>query len=183
MALLCGCGKATKQLTTVELAEQESTETELRLDGQWYGYWIMNDSTDDWAYLDGSWWDCCAEVTTSGNELVLLIWDEDMPKDNYLAKFLLKKSGDSYSCTGGDFLDIAIADGQATINLSENSGALLTISGKYEDSSTGDFYYSFYMRPWGDAWPDSGRTPRYYQDWYLPMLQAGEGAPDEINTK
>jgi ABC-type uncharacterized transport system auxiliary subunit len=34
MALLCGCGKATKQLTTVELAEQESTETELRLDGQ-----------------------------------------------------------------------------------------------------------------------------------------------------
>jgi hypothetical protein len=106
-----------------------------------------------------------------------------MPKDNYLAKLLLEKSGDSYSCTGGDFLDIAIANGQTTINLSESSGALLTVSGKYEDSSTGDFYYSFYMRQWGDTWPDSGRTPRYYQEWYLPMLQAGEAAPDEINTK
>lgn len=183
MVGLSGCGEAIKQLTTVKLTAQSSTVAKAWLDEQWYGYWALSDSTGDWECINGSWWDCCAEVNVSGSELKLTIWDEDMSKSDYLAELQLEKSGDGYSCTGGEFLGTAIENGQAALTLSESSGTLLTISGKYEDSETGDFYYSFYMRPWGDTWPDSGRTPRYYQDWYLPLIQSDGSAPDEINIK
>ena len=61
--------------------------------------------------------------------------------------------------------------------------AVLLISGQYEDSVTGSFCYTFFLRPWGDPWPDTGRRPACYESWYLPKIQSGASVPDKIDAK
>ena len=41
------------------------------------------------------------------------------------------------------------------------------------------------MRPWGERWDDVALSdpddvPYYYEDWYLPMIDAGSTVPDSV---
>lgn len=184
MALsLCACGSGEGKLTALELSPQPSpTAGTAALEGDWYGYWVMNDAGGEWSSMEGYWWDCCAH-SDGGDEPYLLLWDEDMPRDNYLALIRFEKTGEGYRCTGGDFLDIPIAPEAAGLKLENEGGALLKISGSFEDADSGCFYYSFYMRPWGELWPDNKPRPYYYESWYLPKIEAAKPIPDEILIK
>ena len=49
----------------------------------------------------------------------------------------------------------------------------------------GGFSYEIYLRPWGSKWPedDEDKLPYYYNDWYLPLIEAGKDMPDTIGGK
>lgn len=179
-----GCGKVEPKITLVEISPSpEETITPEALLGGWYGYWCVSETSRDWKSLEGSCFDCCAEAMHEEERLVLLLWDEDMPRDNYLAKLNLKAENGGYSCTGGDFLGVPAAAEEITLHLQRRDGLTFQIAGRCDDSVTGSFCYTIYLRPWGERWPDEGRKPAYYESWYLPRVEAGSRMPDRIDAK
>ena len=189
LAVLCvsglsGCSKAEPKITVVTITPSaEESLDNIRLEGGWYGYWSVTDATRDWKSVEGEHWDSCGEVIQEETGISLLLWDEDMPRDNYLAKLRLKEEEGQYSCIGGDFLDVAVVPEEVRLRLYNKDGAVLQITGQYEDSVTGSFYYTFFLRPWGDPWPDTGRRPACYENWYLPKIETSTGVPGSINAK
>ena len=116
----------------------------------------------------------------------MLLWDEDMPKDNFLAEAELSIHGSDIRCMGGSFLDRKLKNGNWDLALSEDDcGALMIISGKYDAVGDGGFSYEIFLRPWGSKWPedDEDKLPYYYKDWYLPLIEAGKDMPDVIGGK
>ena len=181
---LSGCGKAEPKITVVALSPGPEEKLEnISLAGGWYGYWSISDATKDWKSVAEKHWDCCGEVLKEDDGISLLLWDEDMPRDNYLAKLRLKEEEGRYTCTGGYYLDIAVVPDEIVLRLFNREGTVLLITGQFEDPVTGSFGYTILLRPWGDPWPDTGRRPAYYESWYLPLIQSGAGIPDKIDAK
>lgn len=58
---------------------------------------------------------------------------------------------------------------------------MIYIDGWYENGDDG-YYYEIYLRPWGLRWDDAGEDylPYLYDDWYLPLIDAGKSMPDSI---
>lgn len=179
---LAGCGKAEPKITVVAItpSPEENLES-ISLGGGWYGYWSASDATGDWKSVAGKYWDCCAEVLVEDDGCSLLLWDEDVPRGNYFAKLRLTEKEGRYSCTDGELLDVAVVPDE--VRLEQRDGAVLQITGQFEDPVTGSFRYAFFLRPWGDLWPDTERRPAYYENWYLPKMQSGAGIPDKIDAK
>ncbi len=182
LCCLCSCGSPEKKLTVLETEAAAPSEAPApeELDRYWYGYWYITDTRDDWTALEGYSWDCCGELSSTAGGFSLLLWDEDMPKDYYLARADFSASDGAYACTGGEFLDISLGRGDVSIKCREDHGTLLQLSGSYSDNSTGSFCYTMYLRPWGDEWPQGSGRPFYYERWYLPLIEAGEEPPDVI---
>ena len=186
--LLAGCGKGdSDKVKTVVVENDRISRAEAKaaatdLSGDWYGWWRMYSTSGDWAHMYGYWWDCCAEIEDGS----MLLWDEDLPKDNFLAEAELSIHGKDIRCTGGSFLDRKLKSGSWDIILSEDGcGTLMTVSGKYDAVGDGSFSYEIYLRPWGSKWPedDEDKLPYYYKDWYLPLIEAGKDMPDVIGSR
>ena len=187
---LCACEKKTETTevvieTAVEPAgvpeNLSAAEAEIgSLAGDWYGWWHIRHATGDWAGKYGYFWDCCAEI---GEDGLLLLWDETLPKDNFLAETRLVTGENGISCRGGSMLDRELEPENWELLVSEDkAGRLLTIRGRYESVKTeGGFSYEIFLRPWGSEWPGSANeVPYYYEDWYLPLIRAGKEMPDTI---
>lgn len=186
--LLAGCGKDdSDKVKTVVVENDRISRTDVKtavtdLSGDWYGWWRMYSTSGDWAHMYGYWWDCCAEIEDGS----MLLWDEDLPKDNFLAEAELSIHNKDIRCTGGSFLDRKLKSSSWDIILSEDDcGTLMTISGEYDAVGKGSFSYKIYLRPWGSKWPedDENKLPYYYNDWYLPLIEAGKNMPDVIGGK
>ena len=66
-------------------------------EGQWYGWWAIFNPVGINAE-DGDWYDVCAEVTDLGDgSAEMVIWDENLPKDDPLAEFTLSIDEDRKS--------------------------------------------------------------------------------------
>ena len=182
--LLAGCGKGSSDKVKTVVIENGNVSRTAAADisGDWYGWWRMYGTSGEWAQMDGCWWDCCAEIKNGR----ILLWDEDLPKDNYLAKAELSTRGGDIRCLSGSFLDRKLKSGSWDISLSEDGcGTLMTVSGQYDAVGDGSFSYEIYLRPWGSKWPedDEDKLPYYYKDWYLPLIEAGKIMPDIIGGK
>ena len=83
---------------------------------------------------------------------------------------------------GGWFTDVALehADWIVDPGLVERDN-MIYIDGWYENGDDG-YYYEIYLRPWGLRWDDAGEDylPYLYDDWYLPLIDAGKSMPDSI---
>ena len=83
---------------------------------------------------------------------------------------------------GGWFTDVALehADWIVDPGLVERDN-MVYIDGWYENGDDG-YYYEIYLRPWGLRWDDAGEDylPYLYDDWYLPLIDAGKSMPDSI---
>lgn len=181
---LSGCRRAEPKVTLVEMTPSPAhTTTSAKLTGDWYGYWSISDTTGDWKTLKVTCWDCCAAVLDEEEGPSLLLWDEDMPRDHYLAKLRIDGKAGRYTCTGGDFLDVPVKQEDVSLQLLDRDGPLLQITGRCKDPVTGSFAYSFFLRPWGDAWPDDQQRPAHYERWYLPESKTSDKAPDKIEVK
>ncbi|MBE6932972.1 MAG: zinc-ribbon domain-containing protein [Ruminococcaceae bacterium] len=158
--------------------------------GEWYGWWTTSSCEGDFADWEDGWWDCCAEITMDANgKGHLLLWDEDLPKDNALAEIdLTLTEGDDEKgiavTKSGYFMDRNVSDGdymlQPTVDGYDN---LLCMDGWYE-TEDGGFYFEVYLRPWGQLWDDmiaddEGYAPYFYEQ-YVQALENGESAPDDI---
>lgn len=158
--------------------------------GQWYGWWMTTSCEGEYASWEDAWWDCCAEITVDENgQGHLLLWDEDLPKDEPLAEIDLVLSEDggtmgTATTTSGYFMDQNVSYGDYAMDPSQNSYEnLLSLQGWYE-TGDGGFYFEAYLRPWGQLWDDmitenEGYAP-YYYDKYVQAVKNGESAPEDI---
>ena len=165
--------------------------------GDYYGWWIINELTygsgeGNW-YEAGNWWDACASVNInsdgSGN---VIIWDEDLPKDNAVCEIkvnaYVKDGVLRLSPISGYFMDgnIVYNDIEILVDWDDDYDDVLTVFGSYSWDEAGFDYYMF-MRPWGHNWADvkaqdPGLLP-YYMDWYESLIASGASkAPNNIGN-
>lgn len=195
-AFLSGCGREAEKKTRVSIdsgpapteAAQEtgSIQGTERFAGDWYGWWRMKNTRGDWAHMYGYYWDCLCQIReTEDGGLHLLLWDEDMAKDNWLSQAELVLDYGEPQLREGDFLDRSLAVGDWDMRAAQDAnGTLLTIKGKYDAVGKGGFSYEIVLRPWGSRWEvPADEQPYYYADWYLPLIEAGEGMPDALPEK
>lgn len=158
------------------------TEEQKFWQGDWYGWWIIDEGTGSFADATGNWWDLCATVTIGSNSLgQMVLWDQDGSKEEPLGEvsFYLDENGAAVS-QEGYFGAVVIERGDWYID-PKGSGAenMLVISNGGEND-TGTFYYTAYLRPWGETWEDIREKPYHYDSWYLPMIQQGQPMPDKL---
>ena len=108
-----------------------------------------------------------------------------MAKDNWLSQAELVLDYGEPQLKEGDFLDRSLAAGDWDMRVAQDAnGTLLTIKGKYDAVGKGGFSYEIVLRPWGSLWEvPKDEQPYYYEDWYLPLIEAGEGMPDALPEK
>ncbi len=190
LAAFTGCGGEGEKKTrvTIENSPEPSAAAAASesFAEDWYGWWRMKNTRGDWAHMYGYYWDCLCEIREAEDGgLRLLLWDEDMAKDNWLSQAALVLDYGEPQLREGDFLDRTLSAGDWDMRVTrDQSGTLLTIKGKYEAVGKGGFSYEIYLRPWGSLWevPEDER-PYSYTDWYLPLIRAGEGMPDALPEK
>ena len=184
--LLTGCA-AREEIKTasIQLVRQaEPTAAPQTLSGDWYGWWHMNEVSGDWEHMDGYWWDCCASVDGGGDVFTMTLLDENLPKEQELGRAVCTVTGDELRCLTGDFLDCDLeSDDWAMYLLTDEAGRELIIRGSYTAvNSEGGFRYEILLRPWGSLWPEDEERPYLYEDWYLPLIEAGQAMPDTLGN-
>ena len=166
--------------------------------GDWYGWWVVNSGTGVYAGEDGSWWDACARIELDADGSgTLILWDDSCEAGQTIANAAVQASADLTTSgrlvsTDGSFFDCAL-DGvdawyiDAAPSESMPYSDMICISGVYTDPENGEntFVYSIYLRPWGESWEDvradnEELMPYYYDDWYLPLIEADAPMPDVI---
>ena len=157
--------------------------------GEWYGWGMMTGCTGNYESMEGQWWDVCGIIDIGADYTgTVTLWDEDYKKENPMvsATVSLNTAGTGENGTmtseGGWFTDVALehADWIVDPGLVERDN-MIYIDGWYENGDDG-YYYEIYLRPWGLRWDDAGEDylPYLYDDWYLPLIDAGKSMPDSI---
>ena len=163
--------------------------------GDYYGWWIVSELTygsgeGNW-YEEGNWWDaCCTLDLNSDGTGNVIIWDEDLPKDNAVCEITVNATIDGdvlrIAPVSGYFMDgnIAYNDIEILVDWDDDFEDVLTVFGTYSWDEAGFDYYMF-MRPWGHDWADvKAEDPDllpYNMDWYEELIAGGvTKAPNEI---
>ena len=167
-------------------------------DGDWYGWWIIESGTGDYALSEGGWWDACAHIDLGEDGSgTLTLWDDSCEAGEYIAQASVQAEADLTTSgrlvsTDGSFLNCPLTgadawyiDAAAPESMPYHD--MICISGVYTDpeGSGSSFVYTIYLRPWGMDWEDvraadESLLPYYYDDWYLPLIEAGGSMPDQI---
>ena len=180
-------------MTFSKSAPVAKNELERYWDGGWYGWWMMEDCTGYYADLEGNWWDLCAEIDIDeSGEGTMVLWDEDFSRDDPLGTVYVRidtesgadKHGNLVSVYGsfeiGDIGEGDWDDARADIGYED----FLMFTGTTQDGED-SYEYTIVLRPWGKLWDDveEDLLPYYYDDWYLPLIEAGAEMPDYITTE
>ena len=170
-------------------------------DGDWYGWWIIESGTGDYALSEGGWWDACAHIDLGEDGSgTLTLWDDSCEAGEYIAQASVQAEADLTTSgrlvsTDGSFLNCPLTgadawyiDAAAPESMPYHD--MICISGVYTDpeGSGSSFVYTIYLRPWGMDWEDvraadESLLPYYYDDWYLPLIEAGGSMPDQIGEE
>ncbi len=142
-----------------------------QLAGDYYGWWEITNSA---GAMPDTWYDCCAEAALSENGLTLTFWDEQGTRKKPMGVLVF---GDE---------SLTAADGWFWFDNAEGieaawDGESLTVSGSH-DAEGEVFDFALHLRPWGASWENTAQQPYSYRFWYLPLIEAGEEMPDEIQT-
>ena len=166
--------------------------------GGWYGWWMIESGTGAYEDDAGSWWDACAQIELDADGSgTLTLWDDSCEAGQTIAGAQVQASADLTTSgrlvsTDGSFFDCKLSGADAWYidaappeNMPYSN--LICISGVYTDPENEDntFVYSVYLRPWGETWEDvradnEELMPYYYDDWYLPLIEAGAPMPNAI---
>ena len=157
--------------------------------GDWYGWWTMNGCWGGYEELEGQRWDICGTIDIDEDYTgTVELWDEDYGPGEVMAaaSVTLNEAGVGTHGTimseSGWFSDMALehADWIVDPGLMHYED-MICIDGYYENGED-EFHYEIYLRPWGTRWDDVDPedTPKFYHDWYLPLIGAGEPMPDTI---
>ena len=158
--------------------------------GSWYGWWTMSSCYGYYEGMDGQWWDVCGTIEFGEDYMgTITLWDVDYTADNpmaYVAASLSDAGTSEYGAVmseGGWFTNVALehADWIIDPGLVEYYADMIHIEGYYQDGAD-EFNYDIFLRPWGTYWDDVAEDdrPAFYDDWYLPLINAGKGMPDSI---
>ena len=159
---------------------------------------IIESGTGDYALSAGGWWDACARIDLGEDGSgTLTLWDDSCEAGEYIAQASVQAEADLTTSgrlvsTDGSFLNCPLTgadawyiDAAAPESMPYHD--MICISGVYTDpeGSGSSFVYTIYLRPWGMDWEDvraadESLLPYYYDDWYLPLIEAGGSMPDQI---
>ena len=187
------------QTEPVDPSLHTATQTEF-WNGDWYGWWIIESGTGDYALSEGGWWDACARIDLGEDGSgTLTLWDDSCEAGEYIAQASVQAEADLTTSgrlvsTGGSFLNCPLTgadawyiDAAAPESMPYHD--MICISGVYTDpeGSGSSFVYTIYLRPWGMDWEDvradnESLLPYFYDDWYLPLIDAGKSMPDSIGA-
>ena len=198
----------------VPQAQTQSPEGESRIpanaqlwEGDWYGWWILQNGTGSWEEASSNFWDTCARIWVEDDGTGYIeFWDEDNEAGECFANATVEfvKEGTTASqgamvCREGTFWNTELENLAWVVYPDESPmGTTVTdaicVRGTYVDpENSGDsFDYEIYLRPWGVEWEDvrgadaaslpyDDMMPAYYDSWYLPLIKAGvTEAPDLV---
>ena len=170
--------------------------------GNWYGWHVVTDASEDLQYLKDTAWDACARIRVREDTGVLTVWDTETDPGAFLLRANVAFSAgttDAGRRTAGTgvYLDCDLTDG-----LLCDPGALevqalahmILISGHAEDENGSWVRFRLYLRPWGMDWEDvragdtsgclySSILPPDYDSWYAPLLAQGDtNMPDSFEA-
>ena len=164
--------------------------------GEWYGWWQMTGCSGYYENMEGRCWDVCGVIDIGTDYTgTVTLWDEDYTRSEpmALASVSLNEAGTGEHGTlmseGGWFTNVALEHsdwivdpGIKTDGMMEREN-IICIDGWYEDGDD-EYHYEIYLRPWGLRWDDAGEDflPNSYDDWYLPLIEAGKPMPDAIGA-
>ena len=157
--------------------------------GDWYGWWIMTGCWGNYEDMEGMWWDLCGTIDIGEDNMgTVILWDEDYTESEPMAAAAVSLS----ELGTGEFGTLMSEDGWFTDITLEHADWIVDpglavypdmvhIDGYYENGDD-EFTYDIYLRPWGSYWDDVAeeQLPGLYDDWYLPLIEAGEPMPDSI---
>ena len=160
--------------------------------GEWYGWWKMTDCSGSYEEMEGQWWDVCGVIDIASDYTgTVTLWDEDYTKSEAMASAAVSLSDagtdehGTMMSEGGWFTDTELehADWIVDPGVQELEN-LICIDGWYENGDD-TYRYEIYLRPWGLYWDDVEEEdrPYRYDDWYLPLIEAGKTMPDSIGAK
>lgn len=161
--------------------EAAVTEAQKWWNGDWYGWWVIDEATGAYAAERGSWWDLCADIyTDEDGRGEMLLWDEEYSRNVPLGlvHFAVGADGIAHS-ENGEFGVVEVGNAW---HIDPNAYALenfIVVEGIHEDEN-GGFSYKLYLRPWGQDWSDAENKPYYYDTWYLPLIESQKPMPDHI---
>lgn len=147
----------------------------------WYGWWMIEEATGEYAEYAEMWWDLCATSEDYGEGGCIVFWDEDDNSyDDPIGEMSFTHGETTFSSDYGWFwCDEWEGEKELTCDLSESPVSdMLILSSTYTDED-GSITYTLYLRPWGVKWDDldSNVRPYYYDTWYLPLIEAGKPLP------
>lgn len=189
---------------TQEPAGETDTEPEYAAywAGDWYGWHVITDASEDLQYLKDTAWDACAHISVRGQTGTLTVWDtENEPGELLLRASTAFSAGTTgagcMTADSGTYLDCDLTDGfQCDPGASEVQpfDHMILIWGRAEDENGGWVRFRIYLRPWGMDWEDvrTGDTrgclyrnmlPPDYDSWYVPLLARGTAKmPDSFES-
>ena len=162
--------------------------------GDWYGWWIMNDCTGYYAEMgmEGQTWDICGAINIGVDYIgTVTLWDEDFTRAEPMVQAAVSLNEDGTSeygtimSEGGYFTNMPLqhADWIVDPGLVDFVDTMI-ISGDYENGADAFTYY-IVLRPWGTYWEmdmDEVDFPAHYIDWCKPLIEAGKPMPDSIGA-
>ncbi len=166
--------------------------------GDWYGWWYISQATGDYVNEQMRIRDCAARIDLDDSARgPIKIWDMEHPYNTPLAEGVLRVDPDvgmenvGIAMSGqGTFMGQPVASGDWLIDPSTaDYDNLLEIYGYYSDDR-GDFFYTLYLRPWGQGWEDvleaadPSRSPAELPEYYNLYLEAlkTNTSPEEFFT-
>ena len=182
---------------------ETTTDSDSAWAGDYYGWWTVVDASgeydDEDVYLSHA-WDVCATIEDYGDGTgAIEIWDEDDDDvawaDVRFGSGLTERG--SMTSIRGKFYNADIKEGEWVIDPAEGMmsrfDGMLCISGRYVQPSDPNSWidYHIFLRPWGVKWDDvkdadtsdmiyTDMMPVEYENWYLPLIEAGEPMPDSF---
>ncbi len=184
--------------TTVEdpVAHAEALEAVRNYwNGDWYGWWYISTGTGAYAQEQLRIRDAAAQIELDQDGRgPIVIWDMEHSREKPLADCILRVDPNTgelpmgIAMSGqGQFRGQPVLAGDWLIDPSVAPyDNLLEINGYYSDEE-GDFFYTLFLRPWGQSWEDVAQAqdpdvfpaalPEYY-DIYLEALAAGTSLVD-----
>ncbi len=161
--------------------EASVTDAQKEWNGDWYGWWIIDEAVGAYESETGNWRDLCADIYLDESGCGdILLWDESYSRSVPLGFVEVALQTDDILLSESGYFGIAeVAD---SWRIDPNAYAMehmLVIQGVHEDD-TGAFFYTAYLRPWGQDWSDAQEKPYHYEAWYLPLIKAEKPMPDHI---
>jgi len=171
-------------------------------EGDWYGWWVVWEGFGGYAQYTDNFWDAYARIDVEGDTGYIAMWDTTTAADDLLMETEVSFAEGStewgiMKAEAGYFLDEEMESGEWTCDPADSTmtefGNTIVIEGEYVDpANAGDsFEYILILRPWGESWDDireadhSGNyyddmMPEFYDEWYLPLVEAGYDLPDSF---
>ena len=180
-----------------QAAETAETTADSWWAGDWYGWWTTAAGGGKFDGVSGRAWEACAKITVSADGTgTIRVWDEE--NDTILSGSVSFGEGltplGRMDAVKGSFLDTQYGENAWYADpgdeLCGGFSELMCIVGRFTDPDNEEDWleYHVYLRPWGTRWEDildgdissmiyDDMMPLYYNDWYLPLIEAGEPMP------